>query len=79
VTTVKDVRAGLRHYKPDTEIIVAWWDKAWFETALNRKLTADEWDIIQTEADDVLEYCDLGDQLQDAAARALQNMNGDAA
>jgi molybdopterin biosynthesis enzyme MoaB len=79
VTTVKDTRAGLRHYKPDTEIIVAWWDKAWFETALNRKLTADEWDIIQTEADDVLEYCDLGDQLQDAAARALQNMNGDAA
>jgi hypothetical protein len=78
VTTVKDVRAGLRHYKPDTEIIVAWWDKAWFETALNRKLTADEWDIIQTEADDVLEYCDLGDQLQDAAARALQNMGQDA-
>ena len=43
MTTVKDTRAGLRRYKATDEIIVAWWDKEWFETALDRKLTDDEW------------------------------------
>jgi len=77
MTTVRDTRNGLRHYKPDTQIIVAWWDKSWFEAALDRKLTADEWDTIQSAAEHVLEYCDLGDQLENAAVEALDAMKHD--
>ena len=79
MTTVKDTRAGLRRYRATDEIIVAWWDKEWFETMLDTTLTDDELQQIRGVAETVLEYCDLGDQLQIAAENALYDMNGDAA
>ncbi len=74
MTTVKNIRAGLRRYTPNTELVIAWWDKAWFETMLNTTLTDDEWQEIQAEADKIMEYCDLGDQLHHAAVQVIDAM-----
>lgn len=74
MTTVKNIRAGLRRYTPNTELVIAWWDKAWFENMLDTTLTDDEWQEIQAAADKVLEYTDLGDQLDHAAVQVIDAM-----
>ena len=74
MSEVRHVRAGLRRYKPGDHLVVAWWDKEWFETMLETALTDDEWAAILDAADTVLEYAQLGDQLTDAAENALCEM-----
>lgn len=74
MTTVKNTRAGLRRYLPDTEIIVAWWDKEWFQTALDRKLTDDEWAQIRRRCEKSMDYTGWADDLTWAAVEALDAM-----
>jgi len=73
MTTIKNVIDGLRHYKKNDEIVIAWWDKTWFEEMLNRKLNNDEWDIVLNASEQVLEFCDLGNQLTTHAEQELNN------
>jgi len=73
VTTVKNAIEGLAHYPKSDEVVIAWWDRAWFEEMLDRKLDDDEWDIVLGESEKVLEFCDLGDQLMTHAERGLDD------
>lgn len=58
-------------YKPEEKIIVAWWDKEWFEQVLDRKLNNQEWEEVLDECEKVMEYTNLGDLLMIEAERAL--------
>ena len=73
MTTIKNVIDGLKHYEKSDEIVIAWWDKAWFEEMLDRKLNNDEWDIVLGTSEKVLEFCDLGDQLITHAEQKLDD------
>jgi len=71
MTAVKNAIDGLRHYEKSDEIVIAWWDRAWFEEMLDRKLDDAEWDIVLGASEKVLEFCDLGDQLVTHAEKEL--------
>jgi len=73
VATIKNITDGLKVYDKYDEIVIAWWDRAWFEEMLDRKLDDDEWDIVLGESEKVLEFCDLGDQLMTHAERGLDD------
>lgn len=69
---IKVIRQSLKsRYKDSDEILVAWWDKDWFEDLLDRKLDEEDWQIVLHAGEKVLEYMDLGDQLMWAAEREL--------
>jgi hypothetical protein len=71
---VKVIRSSLkRKYKDSDEIIIAWWDRDWFEEILDRRLDEIDWGIILHESEHVLEFTDLGDQLAFTAERALDD------
>jgi len=73
MATVKNAIDGLKHYEKGDEIVIAWWDRAWFEEMLDRELDDDEWDIVLGSSEQVLEFCDLGDQLTTHAERELDD------
>jgi len=73
MTTVKNAIDGLRHYEKSDEVVIAWWDRAWFEEMLDRELDDNEWDIVLGASEKVLEFCDLGDQLMTHAERELDD------
>jgi hypothetical protein len=58
-------------YKPEEKIVIAWWDKDWFEAMLDRKIDDTEWDVVIESCIDVLEYHDIGDVFMEHAERAL--------
>jgi len=74
MTTVKNTHAGLRRYTPDTEIIVAWWDKAWFEEMLDTKLTDEQWDHVVRRCEKTMEFCGWADDLTYAAVQVIDAM-----
>lgn len=61
----------MRQYTPDDEIVIAWWDRTWFEQRLDRNLTDEQWHEIVRQAEPVIEWSDMADQLLDAAWTAL--------
>lgn len=67
MTAIRDVRAGLRHYESGDSILVAWWDKDWFETALGIKLTDEQYAEIIGECENTIEYSNLADMLTNTA------------
>jgi len=71
MTTIKNIKDGLKVYDKFDEIVIAWWDRAWFEEMLDRELDDDEWDIVLGACEQVLEYSDLGDQLMAHAEQEL--------
>jgi hypothetical protein len=64
------------NYKPDDHVLLAWWDKEWFEEMLGRALTASEWEVAYDAALVCLEGTDLGDQMVEAAETALSEQTG---
>ena len=72
MATIKDIVQGLKtNYGDDAEIVVAWWDREWFEAMLDREIDDEEWSVVLESSEKVLEYADLGDQLMSYAERAL--------
>jgi len=71
MTTIKNITDGLKVYDKNDEVVIAWWDKEWFEDILDRELDEEDWQIILYASDKVLEYSDLGDQLITFAEQAL--------
>ena len=43
------------NYKPDDEILAAWWDREWFEEYATGKLTDDKWDHVLLDAENAWE------------------------
>lgn len=75
MTTAKTVIKSLQAtYANNEEILIAWWDKNWFEEMLDRKITDDEWSEVLNSCEKVIEYTDLGDQLMMEAERALEEL-----
>jgi hypothetical protein len=75
MTTVRTVIKSLEAcYDDEDEILIAWWDKSWFEQMLYRKISNDDWEDILGCCENVLEYTDLGDQLEIEAERALEEL-----
>lgn len=68
---VQFTRRLMRQYTPDDEIVIAWWDRTWFEQRLDRNLTDEQWHEIVRQAEPVIEWSDMADQLLDAAWTAL--------
>jgi hypothetical protein len=68
---VKHLIEQLKKYSPDDEIIVAYWDKAWFTDMTERKISDDQWLDIVGDGDDVIDNIAIGDYLQLAAVEIL--------
>ena len=68
---VKHLIEQLKKYSPDDEIIVAYWDKAWFTDMTEREISDDQWQDIVGDGDDVIDNIAIGDYLQLAAVEIL--------
>jgi hypothetical protein len=68
---VKHLIEQLKKYSPDDEIIVAYWDKAWFTDMTEREISDDQWLDIVGDGDDVIDNIAIGDYLQLAAVEIL--------
>jgi hypothetical protein len=68
---VKHLIEQLKKYNPDDEIIVAYWDKAWFTDMTEREISDDQWLDIVGDGDDVIDNIAIGDYLQLAAVEIL--------
>lgn len=72
MTAIRNVRSGLKGRKADEEILIAWWDKEWFEEMLNTKLTNDEMALIVRSCERAMGFLNWGDDLMDAAETGLE-------
>lgn len=54
------------------EVVIAWWDKDWFELMLDTKLSDDEWLDILSTSELVIENCDIGQYLMNEALETLK-------
>lgn len=71
MTTIKHFISELSKYDPDDEIIVAYWDKAWFSDMTNREISDEQWPDIVHDGDDVIDNMDIGAYLIGAAVEIL--------
>ena len=71
MTAIRNVRSGLKGRKADEEILIAWWDKEWFEEMLDTKLTNDEWHDVIRRCEKSMEYLNWADDLTFAADEQL--------
>lgn len=67
MTTVNEAIAGMEALKSSEEILIAWWDKQWFEDILNTKLSEEEWAEIRHLCEKTMEHCGWGDDLTNTA------------
>ena len=77
MTAIRHVRAGLKGRKPDEEILIAWWDKEWFEEMLDTKLTDEQWHNVIRRCEKTMEFCGWADDLTYAAEEALRASTDD--
>ena len=61
----------LKKYNPDDEIIVAYWDKAWFSELLECDITDEQWQDIIGDGENVIENMEIGGYLYEAARLVL--------
>lgn len=59
-----------KYYKPEDEIVIAWWDKEWAEADLNRTFTTDEWEELVGDVDIDTDW--MGDGVSQTFADALE-------
>jgi hypothetical protein len=64
---VKYLIDQLKKYNPDDELIVAYWDKEWFDDQCELKLTDEQWSDIVGDGGDVIDNMDIGAYLYEAA------------
>ena len=68
MTTVQQARMGLSHYKAKDEIIIAWWDREWFEEMFEKKIGDEEWSKIEELCSEAIENSGFGNVLMTAAS-----------
>jgi len=78
---IKDVKDGMNvlkdRYKQKAEqieLVIAWWDKEWFELMLDTKLSDDEWWDIAIVAEGVIENSDIGQYMMTEALETLKQL-----
>ena len=57
----------LKKYSPDDEIVVAYWDRAWYADQCELEITDDQWQDIVGDGGDVIDNMDIGAYLYEAA------------
>ena len=71
MSTVKDIRSYLKGHKPNEVMLIATWDKQWFEEMLDTKLTNDEMMSIVRSCERAMGFLSWGDDLMEAAETGL--------
>ena len=57
----------LKKYNPDDEIVVAYWDREWYQDQLELAMTDEQWLDISDDGGDVIDNMDIGAYLYEAA------------
>lgn len=80
---IKDVKNAMNVLKDrynkkaeQVEIVIAWWDKEWFELMLDTNLSDEEWWDIAIVAEGVLENSDIGQYMMTEALETLKQLRG---
>ena len=68
---VKYLIDQLKKYNPDDEIIVAYWDKEWFDDRCDIEIADDQWQDIIGDGENVVENMEIGGYLEEAARLVL--------
>jgi hypothetical protein len=78
---IKDVKNAMNVLKDrynkkaeQVEIVIAWWDKEWFELMLDTNLSDEEWWDIAIVAEGVLENSDIGQYMMTEALETLKQL-----
>ena len=61
----------LKKYNPDDEIIVAYWDKEWFDDQCDLEIDDEQWQDIVLDGENVVENMEIGGYLYEAARLVL--------
>ena len=61
----------LKKYNPDDEIIVAYWDKEWFDDQCDLEIDDEQWQDIVLDGENVVENMEIGAYLYEAARLVL--------
>ena len=61
----------LKKYNPDDEIIVAYWDKEWFDDQCDFEIDDEQWQDIVLDGENVIENMEIGAYLYEAARLVL--------
>jgi len=64
---VKYLIEQLKKYNPDDEIIVAYWDKEWYDDQCDVEISDEQWLDIADDGGDVIDNMDIGAYLYEAA------------
>ena len=68
---VKYLIEQLKKYNADDELIVAYWDKEWFDDQCDIEITDDQWQDIINDGENVVENMEIGGYLYEAARVVL--------
>jgi hypothetical protein len=69
---VKYVLDALSKFDEDDDVVIAWWDKAWFEYMLNKDVSLEQYDDIVGECEDIIDNIGIGDHFQMAAEGVMR-------
>ena len=64
---VKYLIEQLKKYNADDEIIVAYWDKEWFDDQCDIEIADDQWQDILNDGENVLDNLEIGAYLYETA------------
>jgi hypothetical protein len=71
---VKYLIEQLKEYDPDDEIIVAYWDREWFNDRCEADISDDQWLDIVGDGENVIDNMDTGEYLKLAAVEILDKV-----
>jgi|LauGreDrversion4_2_1035121.scaffolds.fasta_scaffold56558_5 hypothetical protein len=69
---VKYVLDALSKFDGEDDVVIAWWDKAWFEYMLHKDVSLEQWDDIVGECEDIVDNIGIGDHFQMAAEGVMR-------
>jgi hypothetical protein len=69
---VKYALDALSKFDEDDDVVIAWWDKAWFEYMLNKDVSLEQYDDIVGECEDIIDNIGIGDHFQMAAEGVMR-------
>ena len=64
---IKHLIEQLKKYNPDDEIVVAYWDREWYQDQCELEMTDEQWLDIADDGGDVIDNMDIGAYLYEAA------------
>ena len=68
---VKYLIEQLKKYNADDELIVAYWDKDWFDDQCDIEIADEQWQDIVGDGENVIENMEIGGYLYEAARLVL--------